>query len=144
VPWCTECGAAVVIPYDADDLGERVRAAAPDGFDVWWDNSGHHDFEQTLPLMRQRGRIVVTAGLGAAPVLPVGAMYVRDVTLHGFAISNASVGDLAAAATVINSGLTSVRLRVRVGATYRLADAADAHAALESGSVRGRILLRVS
>jgi NADPH:quinone reductase-like Zn-dependent oxidoreductase len=142
VPWCTECGAAVVVPYDAADLDEQLRAAAPDGFDVWWDNSGHHDLERTLPLLRQGGRIVVMAGLGAAPVLPVGAMYVRDVSVHGFAVSNASVSDLAAAATVLNSGLASGWLRVRVGATYRLAHAADAHAALEAGSVRGRILVR--
>jgi NADPH:quinone reductase-like Zn-dependent oxidoreductase len=143
LPWCTECGAAVVLPYDAEDHDEQVRAAAPDGFDVWWDNRGHHDFERTLPLLRQGGRIVVMAGLTAAPVLPVGAMYVRDVSVHGFAISNASVSDLAAAATVVNSGLASGRVRVRVGATYGLADAAAAHAALESGSVRGRILVRL-
>ncbi|MFI5610191.1 NADPH:quinone reductase [Amycolatopsis sp. NPDC051903] len=142
VAWCTESGAAAVIPYDAADFDEQVRAAAPGGFDVWWDNSGHHDFERTLPLLRQGGRVVLMAGLGAAPVLPVGALYVRDLSLHGFAISNASVSDLAAAATVINAGLASGRLRVRVGATYPLADAAKAHAALESGSVRGRILVR--
>jgi NADPH:quinone reductase-like Zn-dependent oxidoreductase len=148
LPWCTECGAAVVLPYDTGDHDadhdEQLRAAAPDGFDVWWDNRGHHDFERTLPLLRQGGRIVVMAGLAAAPVLPVGALYVRDVSVHGFAISNASVADLAAAATVVNSGLASGRVRVRVGATYGLTDAAAAHAALESGSVRGRILVRLS
>ncbi|QRP50729.1 NADPH:quinone reductase [Amycolatopsis sp. FDAARGOS 1241] len=144
VQWCTESGAAAVIPYDAADFDEQLRAGAPGGFDVWWDNSGHHDFERTLPLLRQGGRVVLMAGLGAAPVLPVGALYVRDLSLRGFAISNASVSDLAAAATVINSGLASGRLRVRVRATYPLTDAAKAHAALESGSVRGRILVRPS
>ncbi|NKQ54338.1 zinc-binding dehydrogenase [Amycolatopsis sp. K13G38] len=142
VAWCTESGAAAVIPYDAEGFDEQVRAAAPDGYDVWWDNSGRHDFEATLPLMRAGGRVVVMAGLGAAPVLPVGALYMRDLSLLGFAISNASVSDLAAAAKVINAGLASGRLRGRVGATYALADAAKAHAAMESGSVRGRILVR--
>lgn len=140
--WCIESGAAEAIAYDADDFDEQVRAAAPDGYDVWWDNSGRYDFERTLPLLRRGGRVMVMAGLGAAPVLPVGALYVRDVSLHGFAISNASVDDLATAAEAVNAGLVAGWLRGRVGATFPLEEAAKAHAALESGSVRGRILVR--
>lgn len=140
--WCTRCGAAAVVPYDAEDLDGRLRAAAPDGFDVWWDNSGRNDFGRALPLLRLGGRILVMAGLAASPTLPVGQLYLRDASLRGFVISNASVSDLAAAAAMVNSALAAGHLRYRVGATYTLAHAAEAHAAMESGSVRGRILVR--
>ena len=101
-----------------------------------------HDLERTLPLLRQGGRIIVAAGLGASPVLPVGQLYLRDASLRGFAISNASTTDLARAAEIVNSQLSSGGLRVRVGATYNLVDAAKAHAAMEAGSVLGKILIR--
>lgn len=139
--WCSGCGATEAIPYDADDLDDRVRGAAPGGIDIWWEASGRHDFGRTLPLLRRGGRVVVMAGLDAAPTLPVGQLYLRDASLRGFAISNASVADLAAAARLVNARLATGGLRVRVGATYRIADAAKAHEALESGAVRGKILV---
>ncbi|WP_305091752.1 NADPH:quinone reductase [Prescottella sp. R16] len=143
--WCRSCGADVVLDYHRADLHDRIRDAAPDGVDVWWDNSGHHDFAATLPLMRRGGRILVTAGLGsgAAPVLPVGDMYTRDVSLHGFAISNASVADLADAATGVSRLSAAGILRPRIGATYRLSDAVAAHRAMASGTVTGRIVVMV-
>ncbi|BBG01391.1 MULTISPECIES: zinc-binding dehydrogenase [Pseudonocardia] len=141
VEWCTGLGADVVVPYDADDLPRRLAAAAPQGYDVWWDNSGRHDFDLALPLLRLGGRVVVVAGLRATPTIPVGQLYVRDASLRGFAISNASVADLADAAARVDAALASGSLRSRVGATYSLADAATAHAAMEQGSVRGRVLV---
>lgn len=141
-PWCRSCGADVVFDYRCEGLYEQVREVAADGIDVWWDNSGRNDFAQCLPLMALGGRVVVMSGLqGANPAIPVGALYTRDVTLHGFAISNAPVSDLAAAAATINRLLATGRLQVRVGATYRLAQAAQAHAAMERGHIRGRIIV---
>lgn len=78
---------------------------------------------------------------GQNPLLPVGEMYTRDVTLCGFAISNASVDDLSRAAASINRLLTSGGLKTRVGASFQMADAANAHAAMASGGVRGRIVV---
>lgn len=140
--WVRGLGAQAVFDYHAKDVYAQVRAASPDGIDVWWDTSGHNDFAQCLPLLAMGGRAVVMSGLqGGAPPLAVGAMYTRDITLHGFAISNASVDDLARAAAAINRLLASGKLKARVGATHRLADAAQAHAAMASGSVRGRIVV---
>ncbi|MDQ4491175.1 NADPH:quinone reductase [Sinomonas sp. ASV486] len=139
--WCRSLGADVTLDYRDPDLAVKIGHAAPAGVDVWWDNSGHHDFEVTLPLLRQGARVIMMAGMAAAPILPVGALYTRDAKLCGFAISNASVSDLAGAARVINSLLAEGGLVSRVGATFRLADAAKAHEALESGDVRGRVLV---
>jgi NADPH:quinone reductase-like Zn-dependent oxidoreductase len=82
------------------------------------------------------------AGLDARPVLPVGAIYTRDISLRGFVISNGSVPDLAEAAQ-LNHLLAQGILRVRMAEVMSLADAAQAHRMVESRQVKGRIVLRV-
>lgn len=141
--WCRASGADVFFDYHAPDLYQQVAAAAPDGIHVWWDTSGHNRFAAVLPQLAMRGRVVLMSGLqgGSDPVLPVGALYTRDITVHGFAISNASVAELASAATTINRLLAAGTLRGRIGATHRLADAARAHTELETGKVHGRIVI---
>lgn len=113
----------------------------PSGVDVFLECSTHYDFAQTLPLLAHGGRFVIIAGLGATPALPVGELYVRDASLRGFVISNASVTDLEAAAGAVNRGLATGVLTPRIGARLSLADAAEAHRLQESGKVRGRIVL---
>lgn len=139
--WCRSLGADVTLDYRDPGLAGKIGDAAPDGVDVWWDTSGHHDFEVTLPFLRRGARVIMMAGMSAAPALPIGALYTRDARLLGFAISNASVTDLAEAARVINTLLSAGRLASRVSATFHLAEASKAHEALESGSVRGRVLV---
>jgi NADPH:quinone reductase-like Zn-dependent oxidoreductase len=140
--WVTRLGAEVVFDYRLKDVYAQAREAAPDGIDVWWDTSGRNDLARRLPLLRMGGRAVIMSGLrDADPAFPVGAMYTKDVTLHGFAISNASTADLAQAARAINRLLASGRLEARVGATFHLSEAAKAHAAMASGGVRGHIVV---
>ncbi len=139
--WCRSCGADEVLDYQSESLYNQIRELAPEGVGVWWDNSGRNDFTAYLPMMRLGGRIIVLAGLGATPVLPVGAMYTNDVSIRGFAISNASVGDLASAAATINQLLALGCLQARIGATFNLAEARKAHEAMGSGLIRGRIVV---
>lgn len=142
--WCRQCGAERVIDYHRADRYEQVRHAAPEGIDAWWDSSSRNDFAAVLPLMRVGARVVLMSGLrDTNPVLPVGALYTRDIALHGFAISNASTHDLAAAAHAINRLLAAGQLRARIGATYALADVARAYAAMAAGGTRGRIVIAV-
>ena len=141
-PWCRQCGADEVIDYRHADRYEQLRCAAPQGIDAWWDNSGRNDFAAVLPLMRLGARVILMSGLRDTDlVLPVGALYTRDITLHGFAISNASTSDLAAAARAINNLLATGRLQARIGATYALADTAQAYAAMAAGGAPGRIVI---
>lgn len=56
-----EAGFDAVIDYKAEeDLDEAIRLACPDGVDVLFDNVGNAMIEGVLPLMRMRGRIVVS------------------------------------------------------------------------------------
>jgi NADPH:quinone reductase-like Zn-dependent oxidoreductase len=138
--WCLASGAEQVIDYRTDVFA-AIGAAAPRGVDVFWDTSGHHDLERTVPLLAHGGRIVLAAGLDTHPALPVGALYIRDASIAGFAISNASVADLAAAAEVINVALGE--LRTRIAEVLPLREAARAHRLQEDPSSHppGRIVV---
>lgn len=131
---CRALGAHEVVDYRDPDLTRRLRALAPEGFDVQLDTSGRNDLDQAVRVLAVRGRIVLMAGAGGPdPRLPAGALYMRDGALTGFAISNASVEDLSAAAVVVNRVLASGRLRPRGLRVLPLDAAAEAHTLLERG-----------
>jgi len=100
------------------------------------------DLEAALAVVGHGARIVLMAGLTARPVLPLGAVYPRDVSLVGFAISNAGVDDLAGTAVAINHGLADDAFPIPITAELPLSRTAEAHRMLEAGGVRGRIVLR--
>lgn len=139
--WCRECGADVVLDYAAPSLAELLRHAAPDGIDIWWDTSGRHRFDPVTPLLRSQARVALAAGLTARPLLPVGLLYTRDVSVRGFAISNASAADLAASARLVNSMLKAGLLRPRIARRFKLDEAATAHRGLEASSPGGRFVV---
>ncbi|WP_406637952.1 NADPH:quinone reductase [Amycolatopsis sp. WGS_07] len=136
--WCRECGADEVFDYADPDLYEKLPAA-----DVLWDNAGRHDLISAVPLLARGGRIVAMAGMQSMPTLPIGELYTRDASIRGFAISNAGVAALGAAARVVNRGLSTGILRPRIGARLPLEAAAEAHRAQEEGEARGRIVLEI-
>jgi NADPH:quinone reductase-like Zn-dependent oxidoreductase len=138
--WCRSAGAEAVFDYRDPDLWSRIAAAAPRGVDVFFETSRHYAFERTLPLLARGGRFVLITGIGSTIALPLEQLYLRDASLRGFVISNASAADLAEAARAINDGLSRKRLRVRIGTQLPLDEAAQAHRLLESGT-RGRIVV---
>lgn len=140
---CRALGAAVALDYHDPQLAQHVADAAPEGLDVHLDTSGHNDLGMAVDLLAHRGRIVVMAGLGARPVLPVGGLYGRDGRVVGFAISNAHVDELAAAAHRVNQLLADGSLLPRRVESLPLDAAADAHRRLEAGEAQDvRLVLR--
>lgn len=142
--YCRGLGADVVIDYRTPDLTAALAEAAPEGVDLFWDNAGANDVEGVLPVLAHGARIIVMSGLDSRPTVPIGRLYTRDISIHGFAISNASVSDLDTAAALINRLLAAGRLRTRIGATLPLADAAQAHrlqAAQGAGRPLGRVIV---
>jgi len=56
-----EAGFDAVIDYKAEgDLTAAIAAACPKGVDVLFDNVGNESIDRVLPMMRMRGRIVVS------------------------------------------------------------------------------------
>ncbi|MEU3253478.1 NADPH:quinone reductase [Streptomyces sp. NPDC006997] len=134
-------GAARVLDYRDRDLDEAVRAACPDGIDVHVDTFGLNDLPTAVEQLAPRGRIVLLAGVGARPTLPVGPFYMKDASILGFVISHATTDQLGAAAAEINRLLGAGRLRPRYVERVPLSAMAEAHLRLEKGELRGRRLI---
>jgi NADPH:quinone reductase-like Zn-dependent oxidoreductase len=138
---CRAAGAAAVVDYRDPALADRLREAAPDGLDVFWNTSGNLDLDVAAATCAVGATILVSAGFDARPELPLRALYTRNVGLRGFVISRATAADLAAAAGMINGMLAEGRLTARIHAELPLAETAEAHRRVEQG-VHGRIILR--
>jgi NADPH:quinone reductase-like Zn-dependent oxidoreductase len=131
---CRALGAHEVFDYRDPELTGRLREATGEGIDVHLDTSGHNDLEQAVAVLARRGRIVLMAGAGGTSSrLPAGRLYMRDGSVRGFALSGATVAELAEAAGAVNRVLASGRLRPRGLRVLPLSAAARAHALLEAG-----------
>jgi NADPH-dependent curcumin reductase CurA len=58
-----ECGYDVAFNYKAAPLREQLKAAAPDGIDVYFDNVGGEALEAALSALRLHGRIIACGGI---------------------------------------------------------------------------------
>jgi len=144
-------GAVDVIRYrELDDLTAdlpaRVRSLTDGrGVDVVYDSVGKDTFDASLASLARRG-ILVLFGASSGPVPPVdpqrlnaaGSLFLTRPTLGDY---TASRDELTWRATELFDAVRAGTLDVRVGATYPLADAADAHRALESRATTGKVLL---
>ncbi|WP_459722178.1 NADPH:quinone reductase [Actinophytocola sp. KF-1] len=136
--YCREIGAAEVIDYRDPQRWQRIRAACPQGIDVYLDTAGENDMANAVDLLALRGRIVLLAGVRTRPVLPAGPLYMKNGSVIGFVISHATVAELAEAAETINELLAAGVLRPRATTTMPLRAAADAHRAVERGLLHGK------
>jgi NADPH:quinone reductase-like Zn-dependent oxidoreductase len=110
--------------------GEGVAARAlevqPSGYDVVLDFAGGGSLASTRELLRDGGRVVSIAEGKAAKELGGSVVWVRP-----------DAAGLAELAELIDAG----RLRVEVADVFSLANAADAFRELETGHVRGKIVV---
>lgn len=145
---CRELGADVAINYRTQNVDEQIRQAAPGGVHVWWETLRESDFERTVPLLAPRGRMIVMAGREARPVFPVGPFYVKDCSLFGFAMFNATPAEQQHSAQDINRWLAAGQLRPRIDRVLPLSETAAAHKLQEdntlhkAGTLAGKIVLK--
>jgi NADPH2:quinone reductase len=145
---CRERGADCVLNYKTDDIAAGVRAFTQgQGVHVWYETQREPNFDRTVELMAQRGRIIIIAGRQARPTFPVGPFYVKGLALYGFAMFNATAAEQQRCAEDINRWLAEGKLRPLIGKTFRLAEAAVAHRLLEdntlgkAGTLSGKVVL---
>jgi NADPH2:quinone reductase len=145
---CRELGADEAINYKTEDVAARVKELAPGGINVWWETIREPNFEQTVPLLAKRGRMILMAGREARPLFPVGPFYTKDCRLIGFAMFNATYEEQAAAAADMNRWLAAGKLKARIDRVLPLDKAAKAHRLQEESTVgkscalAGKIVIR--
>lgn len=123
-------------------LADRLAECVPEGLDVIWETSGHHDFDLVAGAASPGARVLVTAASAPASEVPWPRLYTRDVQVLGFVISRASVADLAAAAHALGDLASRGLLTTRITEVLPLDRTAAVHRRMEAGEVSGRILLR--
>jgi len=144
-------GAADVVRYrELDDLTAELPALVRDltdgrGVHAVYDSVGKDTFDASLASLARRGTLVLF-GASSGPVPPVdpqrlnagGSLFLTRPTLGDH---TATRDELTWRAGELFDAVRAGTLDVRVGATFPLADAADAHRALESRSTTGKVLL---
>jgi NADPH2:quinone reductase len=141
-------GADEVILYTQQDFETEVmRLTEGRGVDVVYDSVGQTTFDKSLKVIRPRGMMVLF-GQSSGPVPPFdpsllnarGSLFLTRPSLAHYIAGREELlwrtGELM---DVVASG----RLKVRVSATYPLAEAARAHRDLESRRTTGKLLLAV-
>nr|WP_315096927.1 quinone oxidoreductase [uncultured Cellulomonas sp.] len=146
-----EAGAADVIRYRelADltaDLPAQVRALTGGlGVHAVYDSVGKDTVDASLASLRRRGTLVLF-GASSGPVPPVdpqrlnaaGSIFLTRPKLEDHVVTR---DELTWRARELFDAVRAGELAVRIGATFPLADAAEAHRALESRSTTGKVLL---
>ena len=141
-----EAGATHVINYEDQDFVEAVEQMAGDrSLDVVYDGVGAATFEKGLMLLKPRG-LMALFGQSSGVVPPfdlgklssLGSLYVTRPTLGSYIASTGElrmrVGDLF---RLVENG----ELQLSIDRTTPLAEAADAHRALEARLTAGKVLL---
>ena len=141
-----EAGAAHVIRYTETDFAAEVRRLTNGrGVDVVYDSVGKTTFEGSLACLRPRG-LLVLFGQSSGPVPPfdlarlnaLGSLFITRPSLAHYMQTRA---ELEMRAGEVLSAIEKGALHVRIGAEYPLAQAADAHRALEGRRTTGKVLL---
>ena len=137
-------GAEHVVGYD--DLADTVREVTGGvGVPVVYDGVGRATFETSLSCTRRRG-MVVLFGAASGPVPPfdlqrlnpAGSLFVTRPTLGDYV---ASPEERRWRAGELFDAVTAGTLDVRVGATYPLEQARQAHEDLQGRRTTGKVLL---
>jgi len=141
-------GADEVINYQTEDVATRVKALAPQGVNVLWETRRETDLDWAVSLLAQRGRLIVMAGREARPVLPVGPLYVKDCSLHGFAMFNYHAAEQRQCGDDLNRWLAEAKLHANIDRVLPLSETAEAHRLQEAntiglaGTLAGKIVLK--
>jgi NADPH2:quinone reductase len=141
-----EAGADDAIVYAQTDFAEATRALVGEhGVDVVYDSVGADTWERSLSLLRPRGMLVVY-GNASGPLPPIaparlaaaGSVYLTRPTAGDYMRTRE---ELLGRARELFSLVEAGKLRPRIGATYPLANAAQAHRDLEARATTGKLVL---
>lgn len=135
-----------VINYSTEDFATRVRDLTDGrGVDVVYDGVGKATFEKSLDCLRPRGLMVSfgnASGVVSIPDITLlsrkGALYVTRPT-GAYYLGKRQ--DLLEGAALLFKAVINGAIKIEIGRIFPLAQAADAHRALEARETTGSVVL---
>lgn len=146
---CEKLGADRGINYKTEDFAEVIKAGTGgQGVDVILDMVGGDYIPRELKSLAPDGRIVIIAFLGGAKAtVNLADILMRRLTLTGSTLRSRPVEVKAAIALALREKIWPLieagRIQPVIHAVFPLAQAAQAHALMESGTHIGKIVLAV-
>ncbi|MGX1886439.1 zinc-binding dehydrogenase [Streptomyces sp. NPDC055287] len=141
-----ELGADAVVDYSEEGWSERAREAlGGNGADVLLDGVGGELGLAAFALTADGGRVSAHgASSGGFAAIDAGEAERRGITLRGIKEVQYGTADITRLLAKALAEAAAGRLRPVIAATFPLARAAEAHAAIEARSVAGKALLMVA
>jgi len=149
--WLTsELGFDAAVDYKDGALFKALRAAAPKGVDVYFDNVGGDILEACLPLMNNYGRIACCGAISQYDGAPSahgprgvpGLIVVKRLTMQGFIVMDYMKESQRALAD-LQSWVASGRLKVQEDVIDGLENTPKALIGLLAGENRGKRMVKV-
>src|SRR5689334_6227292 len=149
--WLTgELGFDRAVNYKKEALGKVLRAAVPNGVDVYFDNVGGDVFEKCLFAMNNYGRIACCGSVSQYDGAPAahgprgipGLIVVKRLEVRGFIYTDYRTKDAAALAD-LKSWVDAGRLKVREDILSGLEKAPEGLVGLLAGDNVGKRMVRV-
>ncbi len=148
---CLKLGADAAFNYRTTDFLEEIKSVTKDrGVDVVLDMVGAAYFERNVRCLAMDGRLVLIAFLGGASVekFNLAPVMTRRLTITGSTMRPRTTAQKGAIAAELRArvwpGLEAGRAGPVIYKVFPLAEAAAAHALMESSAHIGKIMLRVA
>jgi NADPH-dependent curcumin reductase CurA len=148
--WLTShLGFDAAVDYKAGNLFKALRAAAPDGIDVYFDNVGGDILEACLPLMNNHGRIACCGAVSQYDGTPTpgprgipGLLTVKRIVMQGFIVMD-YFKERDRALADLQTWVASGKLKVEEDIIEGLENTPSALIGLLAGENRGKRIVKV-
>jgi NADPH-dependent curcumin reductase CurA len=144
-----ELGLDAAFNYRSGDVGELLRAAAPEGIDVYFDNVGGDHLEAALAALRRGGRVALCGAISGYERVSPGPgprnlflATAKDLTLRGFR-GSAHVHRMAEMQHELGAWLRDGLLHCPESVVDGLDRAPEALVRLLAGETVGKTLVRI-
>jgi putative PIG3 family NAD(P)H quinone oxidoreductase len=143
-----EIGADHAIDYKTTDFVEAVKAIAPEGVNIVLDMVGGDYVARNLACLAEDGRhLSIAVQRGTKSEVPIHIVMMKRLTLTGSTLRGRSVAFKTELRDTLSRAvwplLSAGRLKPVIDATFPLAEAAAAHARIDSGEHVGKVVLTV-
>ena len=142
-------GADVCINYKADDVSERLKAIAPDGIHMYFDNVGGETLEAAIDNMAHYGRIVFCGAISQYNDDQMGGpgnfqqILYKELTLKGYLVAT-YMGRMEESIGALAQMKASGQIRMDLDVRHGIENALGALNSLFDGSNTGKVVLQVS